>query len=61
MRLELGRIRIKDVQFGPATKVEDGVLYVDRAAIEAIVREDERIADVTVELAKPGEEVRIIL
>ena len=60
MRLELGRIRIKDVQFGPATKVEDGVLYVDRAAIEAIVREDERIADVTVELAKPGEEVRII-
>ena len=60
MRLELGRIRIKDEQFGPATKVEDGVLYVDRAAIEAIVREDERIADVTVELAKPGEEVRII-
>lgn len=60
MRLELGKIRIKDVQFGPVTKVENGVLYVDKAAIEAIAREDERIVDVKVELARPGEEIRII-
>ncbi len=60
MRLELGKIRIKDVQFGPETRVNGGVLYVDRAAVEGMVREDERIASVSVELARPGEEVRII-
>ena len=60
MRLELGKIRIKDVQFGPETCVRDGVLYVDRAEVERIVREDERIAGASVELARPGEEIRII-
>ncbi len=60
MRLELGKIRIKDVQFGTETCVRGGVLYVDRAAVERMVREDERIATVSVELARPGEEVRII-
>lgn len=60
MRLELGKIRISDVQFAAETAVRDGVLYVNREAIEAMVREDERIAQVSVELARPGEEVRII-
>mgnify|MGYP001156521555 FL=1 len=60
MRLELGKIRIKDVQFGPGTCVRNGVLYVDRAEVERIVREDERIAGASVELAHPGEEIRII-
>ena len=60
MRLELGKIRIKDVQFGPETCVRDGVLYVDRAAVERMVCEDDRIAGASVELARPGEETRII-
>ena len=60
MRLELGKIRIKDVQFGPETCVRDGVLYVDRAAVERMVLEDDRIAGAGVELARPGEEIRII-
>ena len=60
MRLELGKIRIKDVQFGPETCVRDAVLYVDRAAVERMVCEDDRIAGASVELARPGEETRII-
>ena len=44
-RLELGHINIKDIQFGPESKIEDGVLYVDEEAVKAIVLEDERIKD----------------
>ena len=60
MRLELGRIRIRDVQFASSTRVAGGVLYVDRAAVEGIVFKDKRIARASVEIACPGEEVRII-
>ncbi len=59
MRLELGNILIKDVQFGSANKVENGCLYVDVASIKAVVLEDERIKEVTVDLARPGESIRI--
>ena len=37
MRLELGKIHIKDVQFGPETKVEAGVLYVNEDEIRKLV------------------------
>ena len=59
MKLELGQIFIKDVQFGETTKVENGVLYVNAAEIEKVVLTDERIKSVKVELARPGESVRI--
>ena len=59
MKLELGRIKIHDVQFGPETKVEKGVLYVNKEEIEKLVLEDERLIGVQVELARPGESVRI--
>ncbi len=60
MRLELGRINISDVQFGPATEVRGGVLYVNREAVQALVLEDDRLIKADVDLARPGEEVRII-
>lgn len=59
MKLELGRINIKDVQLANEAKVEAGVLYVDAEAIKELVLKDERIKNVTVELARPGESVRI--
>lgn len=59
MRLELGKILINDVQFGEATKVENGTLYVNAEEIKALVREDERIKSVEVDLARPGESIRI--
>ena len=59
MRLELGKIHIKDVQFGPETKVEAGVLYVNEDEIRKLVLEDERIVSCRVELAHPGESCRI--
>ena len=60
MRLEVGSIFIKDVQFGPETKVENGVLYVKQEELIQVAGEDERIQSVEVFLARPGESVRII-
>lgn len=59
MRLELGNIFIKDVQFGSKTKVENGTLYVNKDEIIQLVSEDEHIKSVDVELARPGESIRI--
>lgn len=59
MRLELGKIKITDVQFGDTTKVENGTLYVNEQEIANLILEDEHIKSVKVELAKPGEETRI--
>lgn len=59
MRLELGNIFIKDVQFGQETKVENNTLYVNKEELIALVSQDENIKSVDVELARPGESVRI--
>ncbi|SHJ04210.1 glycine reductase [Geosporobacter subterraneus DSM 17957] len=59
MRLELGKIKIKDVQFGDTTKVENGTLYVNKQEVINLIMEDEHIKSVDVDLAKPGEETRI--
>ncbi len=59
MRLELGEILIKDVQFGDTSKVENGVLYVNKDEVIKMVSEDDHIKNVSVELARPGESVRI--
>lgn len=59
MKLEIGNIFIKDIQFAAEAKLADGVLYVDKAALEKVVLEDETIKSVTFDIAKPGESVRI--
>ena len=59
MRLEIGNVLIKDVQFGQETKVENGVLYVNKEDIIKLCKEDEHIKSVDVEIARPGESVRI--
>ena len=60
MHLELGVIKIKDVQFGEETVIKDGVLYVNKDELIALALQDDRLSEADVELARPGEEVRII-
>lgn len=60
MRLELGRVTIRDVQFGPETKVEAATLYVSKEELAALVLEDKTLKSCNIELARPGEAVRII-
>ena len=60
MRLEVGSVLIKDVQFGGKTEVKNGVLYVNQDEIKKVAGDDDRIKSVEVFLARPGESVRII-
>ena len=60
MRLELRKVRIRDVRWGDVTKVEGGTLFIDREEAVALVAEETRFARVDLELARPGESVRII-
>ena len=60
MRLEIGKIFIKDLQFGPETKGENGVLYVNKEELLKEVSGDDRLASIDFDIARPGEEVRII-
>ncbi len=59
MRLELGHVLIKDVQFGNETKLENGVLTVNKEELINLIKEDEHLTSVDVDIAKPGESVRI--
>lgn len=59
MKLELGKIHIKDVQFGEETKIESGVLYVNEKELVKEILADDRLTACHIELARPGESVRI--
>ena len=63
MKLELGYIQIKDIQFSKECKVENGTLYVDPDAVKAYLYEDDDVKawvkDFSFDIAKPGESVRI--
>ncbi|MGK0464971.1 MAG: sarcosine reductase [Clostridium sp.] len=60
LRLEIGNIFIKDIQFGAETKVDSGVLYVNQEELLKEVAGDERLQSIDLDIARPGEEVRII-
>ena len=60
MKLELGIIPVKDIQFGPESKVENGVIYVNADELKALLLEDENLKSVELDIARPGESVRIM-
>ena len=63
MKLELGFIEIKDIQFSNECKVEDGILYVDAEAVKSFVYQDDDVKaclkSISFDIAKPGQIVRI--
>lgn len=59
MRLELGKIFIKDVQFGEVTEVKDGILFINKEEMIREIGGDEHIKSIDLELARPGESIRI--
>lgn len=60
MKLELGSIFINDIQFAEQSKVENGTLYVNKEEVRQIILEDEHFKKADVELAKPGDSIRIM-
>lgn len=59
MRLEIGNINIKDIQFGNKTEVKDSILYVEKEALISAISGDDHIRSIDVEIVRPGESVRI--
>lgn len=59
MKLELGYIDIKNIEFSSESKVENGTLYVNQDAITKMILEDENIKSVKLDIAHPGDSVRI--
>ena len=59
MRLELGNIFIKDVQFSGQTKVEGGVLYINKQEMIDQLSGVEHIKSIDIDIARPGDSVRI--
>ena len=60
LKLELGYIFIKDIQFAEQSKVENGTLYVNKEDVKALILEDQNFKSADVELARPGESIRIM-
>ena len=59
MRLELGKFVIKDIQFAEESHIENQVLYVNKAEVEAMVLEDDKLKECHLDIARPGEATRI--
>src|SRR5207249_12021032 len=59
MRLEMGTFPVHTITFGSQTRYQDGHLEVDKVAVLEAVQHDPRIATVDLEIAYPGESVRI--
>jgi len=59
VKLELGKINITDICFGNKSSIKDGILTVNADDVKRIVMEDDKIKSVTLDIAKPGQSVRI--
>ncbi|MBM7625107.1 glycine/sarcosine/betaine reductase component B subunit [Sporohalobacter salinus] len=60
MKLELGKIQIDDIEFGEETKVNNGVLTVNKDKLVKEISDNNKIESLDIELAKPGDSIRII-
>lgn len=59
MRLEIGNIFIKDIQFGDVTKVENSTLYINKEEMIKEISNDDHIKFIDIDIVRPGESVRI--
>ncbi len=58
MRLEIGEINIEDVKFGDKCEILDNVLYINKEELIGLI-DDDHFESIDIDIAKPGEEVRI--
>ncbi|QIL46694.1 beta-aspartyl-peptidase [Vagococcus coleopterorum] len=59
MKLELGKIMIEKVILGTESKVLEHTLYVNEEKVKELVLADERLTDCKIEIANPGDSIRI--
>ena len=59
MKLEIGNFYVKDIVFGEQLSLRDGVLTINKEEALAYNREDERITEAELYIAKPGDKIRM--
>ena len=59
MKLEIGNFYVKDIAFGENLSFENGVLTVNRQEALDYIKEDDRITEAELYIAKPGDEIRM--
>lgn len=59
MRLEIGNFYVKDIVFGNELSFKNGVLTVNKQEALDYIKEDERITEADLYIAKPGDSIRM--
>ncbi|MDO5088406.1 MAG: glycine/sarcosine/betaine reductase component B subunit [Leptotrichiaceae bacterium] len=59
-KLRIHNFHVEDVVFGDKTKYENKVLYINKEEAINFIKEDKHITNVDIEIAKPGEDIRIV-
>ncbi|MDR1018092.1 MAG: glycine/sarcosine/betaine reductase component B subunit [Lachnospiraceae bacterium] len=59
MKLEIGNFYVKDITFGKELKFDNGVLTINKEEALAFIKEDERITEADLYIAKPGDKIRM--
>ncbi|WP_130806270.1 glycine/sarcosine/betaine reductase component B subunit [Senegalia massiliensis] len=60
MKLEIGNFNVKDVVFGNKTNFKDGILTISKDEAIRFIKKDEHITAVDLEIAKPGDNTKIV-
>lgn len=59
MRLEIGNFYVKDIVFGEVLSLKDGILTINKEDALNFIREDDRITEAELYIAKPGDKIRM--
>lgn len=60
MKLKLGYVFINDIKFDRFSKVEKEILHINAEELQTYLMEDKDLKSVALDIAKPGESIRII-
>jgi len=60
MKLQLESVKITHVEFGRETSISNSTLTINKQELVDLLGEDDNFASVNIELAKPGENTRIV-
>ena len=59
MRLEIGNFYVKDIVFWEKLSFDNGILTINKKEALDFIREDERITEAELYIAKPGDKIRM--
>lgn len=59
MKLEIGEFYVKDIVFGSSLSFDKGVLTINKDEALKFIKEDDRITEAELYIAKPGDKIRM--